>query len=375
MTTNLRTRIAKRRADPATPPAIPNAPPALPALRERIADLRVRSDAARQQAAAGLPLPAANDPMVSVFATPVPTAEILTTDRDVERREEKIRKVLSERGPRRLLGAVAGPELAESLADLYRTHPNFAGAIDLIVGEERLARQRGSALCGLRFLLTGAPGIGKTEFSQALSAKLGVPMVVISMSAAQSSATLAGSESFWSNSRPGQVWDALIQGTHANPLIVLDEIEKAPTNWGDPSAALYQLLESRTAVQFRDKSVPWLAVDASRVNWIGTANDVAPLHEAIVSRFVVINAGAPREEQLRALIQSLYSALLAEHDLAAQFPARLERRSESALLGGSIRDVKRRLRSALGEALRIGARELVIAPMETPATQRRIGFV
>lgn len=381
MTTHLQT-AAKRRLDyPGKPrvkpstPANPDAPPALPALREHIADLRVRADAAREHAATGLPLPAANTPMVPVFATPIPAAEILTADRDTEKREEKIRKLLSERGPNRLLGAVAGPELAASLADLYRTHPNFGEAIDLVVGEERLARQRGTAICGLRLLLTGAPGIGKTDFAQALSVTLGVPMMVISMSSAQSSAAIGGSESHYSNSQPGQVFSLLVQGTHANAIIVLDEIEKASTAWGDPSAALYQLLEPRTAKQFIDKAVPSLPLDASRVNWIATANSIAPLHEAIVSRFVVIDAHAPQEDQLRGLIQSLYSTLIAEFNLTGHFPARLNRQSESALLGGSIRDVKRRLRSGLGEALRIGAKELVIAPTEISAMQRRIGFI
>jgi len=282
MTKNIRTKIQSLgRASPAEAMPAQDATPALPVLREHIADLRVRADAARQLNASGLSFPEANVPMVPVFATPIPTAEILTCDRDVEKREEKIRKVLRERGPRRLLGAIAGPALAESLNDMHRTHPNFAEAIDLVVGEERLARQRGSALCGLRFILTGAPGVGKTEFAQTLATKLGVPLIVISMSAAQSSASLAGSESFWSNSRPGVVWDALVQGTHANPIIVLDEIEKPPSNWGDPSAALYQLLEPRTASQFIDKSVPWLPVDASRINWVATANDITPLHAAV----------------------------------------------------------------------------------------------
>lgn len=363
----------KARTKP-TPSADANAPPALPALRQHIADLRVRSDAAREQAAAGLPEPAADAPMASVFSTPIPTAEVLSGDRDTEKREEKIRKVLSERGPRRLLGAVAGPELAESLADLYRTHPNFSEAIDYVLGEERLARQRGTAICGLRLLITGAPGIGKTDFAQALSVTLRVPMIVISMSSSQSSAALAGSESHYNNSAPGHVFGLLVQGTHANSIIVADELEKAPTNWGDPAAALYQLLEPSTAAQFADKAVPWLPLDASRLNWIATTNSIAPLHEAIVSRFVLINAGSPQEDQLRGLIQSLYAALLSEFDLVGQFPARLDRQSESSLLGGSVRDIKRRLRSALGVALRTGTKELVIGPMETSA-QRRIGFI
>ncbi len=78
---------------------------------------------------------------------------------------------------------------------------------------------------------------------------------------------------------------------------------------------------------------------------------------------------------MRGLIQTLYSALIAEHDLSDIFPARLDRQSETALLGMSIRDVKRCLRTALGEALRIDAQELVVTPTGSPTVQRRIGFV
>lgn len=373
---NLRTKVVKRgQFNPASPPSDPDVAPALPALRERIADLRVRSDAARQQNAAGISLSAANAPMVAIFQTPIPETAVLTTDRDVQKREEQIRKLLCERGPRRLLGAVAGPALAERLTDLYRTHPNFSAAIDVVVGEEQLARQRGSAITGLRLLLTGKPGVGKTDFSQTLSNKLGVPMVMIAMGTAQSSSALGGAEVHWGNTRPGQIFQELIQHSHANPVVVLDELEKCHTHWGDPAAALYQLLESRTAARFTDKSVPWLEVDASMINWVATVNDVSQLHEAIVSRFIVIEAGAPPEAQLRGLVQSLYSALLAEFALTETFPLHLDRQSEDALIGGSIRDAKRRLRTALGEALRIGAQELVITPIGTPAVQRRIGFV
>lgn len=378
MTMNVRTKIQKLgRATLAEAPPIPDAPPALPALRERIAELRVRSDAARQQVAAGIDLFAANAPMVDVFQTPVPETAVLTTDRDVLKREEQIRKLLRERGPRRLLGAVADPALAERLTDLYRTHPNFSSAIDVVVGEEQLARQRGTAITGLRLLLTGKPGIGKTDFSQTLSDKMGVPMVMIAMGTAQSTSALGGSDVHWGNTRPGRVFEALIQDAHgiANPVVVLDELEKCNSHWGDPAAALYQLLEQRTAARFTDKSVPWLEVDASMINWVATVNDVSQLHEAIVSRFIVIEAGAPPEAQLRGLVQSLYSALLAEFALTETFPLHLERQSEDALIGGSIRDAKRRLRTALGEALRIGAQELVITPIGTPAVQRRIGFV
>lgn len=376
MTKQVMTKIAKsQRVRLASPPANPDALPRLPALREFISDLRVRSDAVRQQAITGMAPLGADAPMVPVFQVPLPETEVLTSDRDVVKREERIRKLLNERGPRRLLGAVAGPALAEALSDLYRSHPNFSSAIDLLLGEEQLARQRGAALCGLRILLTGKPGIGKTDLCQTLADKLGVPMTLIAMGAAQSSSALAGSEVHWGNTRPGQVFEALIQGSHANPLIVLDELEKATSHWGDPAAALFQLLESKTATRFRDQSVPWLQVDASMINWVATVNDVSQLHEAIVSRFHVIDAEAPPEEQLRGLIRSIYTTLLDEHGLAGRYPPQLDRESENALLGGSIRDVKLRLRVALGVALRTDTEALVIEPTRTPTSPRRIGFV
>jgi len=376
MTKSVLTKIAKSQGPrTASPRANPDTPPALPGLREYIAELRVRSDATRQQANSGMAPLGADAPMVPVFRVPLPEAEVLTTDRDVVKREERIRKLLNERGPRRLLGAVAGPALAEALSDLYRSHPNFSSAIDLLLGEEQLARQRGAALCGLRILLTGKPGVGKTDFSQVLANKMGVPMTLIAMGAAQSSSALAGSEVHWGNTRPGQVFEALIQGGHANPLIVLDELEKATSHWGDPAAALFQLLESKTAAKFRDQSVPWLTINASMINWVATVNDVSQLHEAIVSRFHVIDAEAPPEDQLRGLIRSIYTALLDEHGLAGRYPAQLDRESENELLGGSLRDVKRRLRAALGVALRTGTEALVIEPSRTTTSQRRIGFV
>lgn len=87
---------------------------------------------------------------------------------------------------------------------------------------------------------------------------------MISLSAAQAGAFLAGSETYWGNSQPGIVWKLLVQGGYANPLFVLDEVEKAPSTWGDPLGALFQLLEQKSAEIFLDKSVPWLSINAAR---------------------------------------------------------------------------------------------------------------
>ncbi len=346
----------------------------LEALQVRLAAIRIQSQAS--QGTGETDNSSSEQPMVRVFDPTIKPPEGLSADRDSSKRDERIVTLLRERGALRVLGAVASPTLAASIGQLYTTHPNFGEAVDYVLGEEILARQRGDALCGLRLLLHGGAGVGKTDFSLTLAKLLAVPAEVISFSAAQAAAYLAGSEQYWGNTQPGIVFKQLVQGTHANPLFVLDELEKTTDRWGDPLGALYQLLESKSAVIFCDKSVPWLPVDASRANWIATANDPEQLHPAIRSRFVEIEVTSPPEEALRHLVQRLYSNLLAEFALGERFPKELTAVQTTTLLAGSIRDTKRILRSALAQALRSGSDELVFKPA-TPvvACQQRIGFI
>lgn len=349
----------------------------LASVREKVAAMRVLTEATRIAGAVVPPTaPIGDSRMVPVFQLPIKRPETLSSDRDDVKREERILATLNQRGALRLLGAEATPQLAESIARLYQTHANFSTAIDHVLTEEVLMRQTGGSVCGLRVLLTGGAGIGKTDFSLSLAKLLGLPCQVISMSSSQSAAHLGGSETFWGNSKPGVVWESLVQGSYANPLFILDEIDKAPDNWGSPLGALFQLLEPRTAAVFTDKSVPWLPIDASRVNWICTANDSGQLHPAIRSRFIEIAIEVPEEAALRALVQSLYESLLQEFGLIDRFPAQLSRAAEDALLGQSVRESKRLLRSALGQALRSGEKELsVSSPPAQAASNQRIGFI
>lgn len=355
--------------------ATPPPSPALGGLRARIAAERVRAEAIRRMPTTSERPSLPEMPMVPIFQMPLPEAEALTSDRDVTKREERIRNLLNERGALRLLGALANQELADSLASLYQSHPNFSAATDYVLGEAALARQKGGALVGLRILLTGPAGVGKTDYALRLSRLLGLPSQVISMSNAQSSAAIGGSETYWSNTAPGLVFQGLVQGDYSNQLFSLDELEKCATTWGDPAGALYQLLEDKTASVFRDKSVPWLEVDCSRVNWIATVNHAELLHEAIRSRFTEIAVTAPPEGQQRLLVQRLYGALLAEFALADRFPIHLSQSSEDVLVATSVREAKRMLRAALAWALRNNAAEIVVPAEMTATTNQRIGFV
>lgn len=339
-------------------------------LQQFIASLRIRSETGSTGCRTS------GTRMVAVFSIPKKKREVLVADRDVSKRDERIFSLIRERGAMRLLGATASAEMAEAIGRLHVTHPNFSSAVNYILGEEMLARQKNTALCGLRILLHGAPGVGKTDFALTLADLLALPREVISMSSSQASAQLGGSEEYWSNSQPGIVWKKIVQDTHANPLFVLDEIDKTPTNWGDPLGALYQLLEQKSAAIFCDKSVPWLPLDTSMANWISTANDVERIHPALRSRFTEFEVQAPSENELINLAQRLYSALLAEFHLNDRFPAELGMESKTVLANMSVREAKHVLRTALAQALRENSDELPINGNGHFATsRRRIGFL
>ena len=343
-------------------------------MLDDIAALRVKTQVSQ---AAGQSAIAMNDrPMAAVFDPVIKPREGLSSDRDSTKRDESILAMLRERGALRVLGAVASPTLSQSISQLYESHANFSPAIDYLLGEEILARQRGEALGGIRLLLHGGQGVGKTDFCLSLAKILGVPAEVLSFSSAQASAYLAGSEEYWSNSKPGIVWQMLVNGNYANPIFILDEIDKTTDRWGDPLGALYPLLEPHSAAIFCDKSIPWLPLDASRCNWVATANCPEHLHPAIRSRFTEFEVTNPTEDALVNLIQKLYGSLLAEFSLAGRFPEKLSTGQACLLLCGSIRDAKRILRSAVAEALRNGKSEVTLAPLVTACVSRqRFGFI
>lgn len=349
----------------------PSSPSPLARLHQRIAAHKIRAEAEQAGATSTQP----EQPMVPIFNETGEPVESLCPDGDVKRRNEKILKTLRERGSLRLLGATASETMADSIASLYDSHPNFATAVDYLLGEEILARQRHDAMTGLRLLLHGGAGVGKSDFSLTLAKLLGVPAEVISLSSSQAAAYLAGSEEYWSNSQPGIVWKMLIQGTYANPIFVLDEIDKVANRWGDPLGALYQLLEPKTACIFADKSVPWLRVDASYCNWIATANDIDTIHPALRSRFTEIAVTSPTPESLAALVQRLYADFLHEYQLSGRLPLTLTDDQAHALVGGSIRDAKRVLRAAIAQALRNGESCIRLKAMPRESTVPRIGFI
>ena len=140
---------------------------------------------------------------------------------------------------------------------------------------------------------------------------MGVSFKVVRMENQQAGAGLVGTADFWSNSKPGTVFNVLTGGDCGNPVLVIDEVDKAANDSQyNPINGLYALLEPSSARSFNDESFPDVVIDASKVTWILTTNDHRLIPEPILSRVRVFDIPNPDQLQSAMVAKRIYQLLL-----------------------------------------------------------------
>ena len=294
---------------------------------------------------------------------------------EVRRRMEALYASMINRGAHRTLVTLPD-DLEARIVRLREAFPNFGVAIDLVADQLALQRLGNRIVRFEPILLLGSPGIGKTYFAETLARELGTDYRFVHMEAEQNGSTLAGSSEFWSNTRHGELFEYLVHGRSANPLFVIDEIDKVSTREFDARAALYQLLEKETARRFRDLSVSGIELDASNVLWILTANYLEVIPEPLLSRMQVVHVPSPTHAQGMAIASRIYAQLLHSEPWGAHFAQDLPMPVAEYLGRISPRQLKATLMRAFGRAASVRRAELVLGDI-VPPTQtehRSIGF-
>jgi len=323
-----------------------------------------------------LPVPTPSIP-VAGFRDVYDTAAVEKALQDLPQSSSEALRALYEKmlrlGGQRFTVKPSGVPEIDSLRDEL---PNFGEVLEHIRRQVALCIDSKDDVELPPVLLLGGPGIGKTHFARRVSELLGTGYGFVPMSSLTAGWVLSGASSQWKNAKPGKVFETFLNGDYANPVVVVDEIDKASADGQyDPLGALYELLETQTAMRFTDEFAE-IPIDASGAVWFATANDASRIPEPLLNRMNVYEIDPPDADGSARIARSLYREIRESHDWGRRFPELPTESVVEKLAQLTPREMRRAVHAAFGNAKVSGRNELQPEDvgLQRGSRKSRIGF-
>ncbi|PWR25593.1 endopeptidase La [Zavarzinia aquatilis] len=251
--------------------------------------------------------------------------------------------------------------------------------LEYLAVQQRATKVKGPILC-----LVGPPGVGKTSLGKSIAKATGRQFIRMSLGGVRDEAEIRGHRRTYIGSMPGKIIQAMKKAKAANPLFLLDEIDKLGQDFrGDPSSALLEVLDPEQNATFADHYLE-VDYDLSDVMFVTTANSLR-MPQPLLDRMEIIRiAGYTEDEKIEIAKRHLIDKQVKEHGL---------KKGEWSITDDALRDLVRYYtreagvrslereianltRKAIREILQDGVKSITVTPenLEKYAGVKRFRF-